>query len=215
MADGLLVLSCYERLKAVGEACQTLHFPNVRAVSVSIANKDETKNFGLLERKAEKYVLLAEFNVELYHTVSAFKAARIICPVFVQWLSPSDGTVKALKISPFLIIMTQTLTPCLKSYGSRSRPLKTWSFHRKRRWWNGGSITQNNFLIGLLLLRKYCSFNHHPLQQTETVFSILPSMRVAKSIFVSRNWLIFVRVKYEMLVFGAVKCDLFYARERA
>ena len=102
MADGLLVLSCYEKLKAVGEACQTLHFPNVRVVSISIANKDETKNFGLLERMAEKYVLLAEFNVELYHTVSAFKAARIICPVFVQWLSLSDGRVKALKISPFL-----------------------------------------------------------------------------------------------------------------
>ena len=38
-------------------------------------------------------------------------------------------------------------------------------------------------------------------------------MRVVKCIFVSRDWLIFVRVKYEMFDFGAVKCDLFYARE--
>ena len=34
------------------------------------------------------------------------------------------------------------------------------------------------------------------------------SMRVVKSIFVSRYWLIFVCVKYEMLDFGAVKCKM-------
>ena len=38
-------------------------------------------------------------------------------------------------------------------------------------------------------------------------------LRVGKGIFLSREWSIFVRVKYEMLDFSVVKCDLFYSRE--
>ena len=98
------MFSCHEKLKAVAEACQTPHFPNVRAVAVSIANQDATQNGELLERKAKECVqpailwLLRKFNVELYDTVIAFKAGRIMCPVSVQWLSPSQETVRALKI---------------------------------------------------------------------------------------------------------------------
>ena len=32
---------------------------------------------------------LCKFNVESNNTLSAFKAARIICPVTVQWLRPT------------------------------------------------------------------------------------------------------------------------------
>ena len=45
---------------------------------------------------------LRKFNVELYDTVSAFKAARVMCPVTVQWLRPTPATVDALGIFPFL-----------------------------------------------------------------------------------------------------------------
>ena len=55
-SDGSLVFSCYEKLKAVAEACQTSHFPNVRAFAVSIANQDATQNDELLERKAKECV---------------------------------------------------------------------------------------------------------------------------------------------------------------
>ena len=37
--------------------------------------------------------------------------------------------------------------------------------------------------------------------------------RVENGIFVSRDWLVSVREKCEMLDLGTVKCDLFYARE--
>ena len=92
-----------EKLKAVAETWQTPHFPKVRAVAVSIANH-ATQNGELLERKAKECVhpgilwFLRKFNVELYDTVAAFKAARIMCPVSFQWLSPSEETVRALKI---------------------------------------------------------------------------------------------------------------------
>ena len=39
---------------------------------------------------------------------------------------------------------------------------------------------------------------------------VIQYKRVVKGIFVSRHWLISVRVKCETLDFGAVKCDLFY-----
>ena len=40
--------------------------------------------------------------MELYDTVSAFKAARIMCPATVQWLRPTPATVETLRIFPFL-----------------------------------------------------------------------------------------------------------------
>lgn len=38
--DGPLVVSCYEKLKAIAEACQAPYFPNVRAVVAAIVNED-------------------------------------------------------------------------------------------------------------------------------------------------------------------------------
>ena len=106
--DGPLVFSCYEKLKAVAEACQAPHFPNVRAVAAAIANEVATQRAADLERKAKACVqpailwLLQKFNVKLYDTVTAFKAARIMCPVAVQWMRPTLATVEALRILPFL-----------------------------------------------------------------------------------------------------------------
>ena len=34
--------------------------------------------------------------------VSAFKAARVMYPVTVQWLAPTPATIEALKFFPFL-----------------------------------------------------------------------------------------------------------------
>ena len=45
---------------------------------------------------------LQKFYVQLYDLVAAFKAARIICPVAVQWMQPTAATVSALRIFPFL-----------------------------------------------------------------------------------------------------------------
>ena len=42
-----------------------------------------------------------KFNVDLRDTLSAFKAARIMCTVTVQWLRPTPANVEALHQFPF------------------------------------------------------------------------------------------------------------------
>ena len=43
-----------------------------------------------------------KFNVDLYDLLIAFKAARLFCPVNVQWLKPTDASVESLRAFPFL-----------------------------------------------------------------------------------------------------------------
>ena len=84
------------------------YFPNVRAVSTAIATEDPTQNVATLKQRARTCVdpaiqwLLRKFNVQLYDLVAAFKAARTMCPVAVQWMRPTAATVSALRIFPFL-----------------------------------------------------------------------------------------------------------------
>ena len=141
--DGPLVFSCYEKLKAVAEACQNPHFPNVRAVAVSIANQDPTQNVETLEQRAKECVqpairwFLRKFNVELYNTVSAFKAARIMCPVAVQWLAPTAETIKTLKIFPFLNndATIDALVKELPQYVAAAQDVIISSEGKKVEWW--------------------------------------------------------------------------------
>ena len=106
--DGPLVFSCYEKLKAVAEACQAPYFPNVRAVVAAIVNEDPNQRAAALEQRAKACVqpaiqrFLRKFNVDLYDAVTAFKAARVMCPVTVGWLRPTRASVEALRIFPFL-----------------------------------------------------------------------------------------------------------------
>lgn len=117
--DGPLVFSCYNTLQAVAEACRAPHFPNVRAVSATIAAGSPTQNVGLLEQRARAFVdppiqwFLRKFIVELFDLVTAFKAARTMCPVAVQWLRPTPTNVSALRIFRFLdsdIIIDRLIT---------------------------------------------------------------------------------------------------------
>ena len=100
--DGPLVFSCYAKLQAVAGACRVPHFPNVGAVSTAIATEDPTQNVATLEQRARACVdpaiqwFLRKFNVQLCDLVVAFKAARIMCPVAVQWMRPTAATVSAL-----------------------------------------------------------------------------------------------------------------------
>ena len=84
--DGPLAFSCIERLQTVANACQVPHFRNVHAVAVAIAAGYPTKNVAALEQETKRSVepgiqwFLRKFNADLYNTLSAFKAARIMCP---------------------------------------------------------------------------------------------------------------------------------------
>ena len=85
--DGLLVLSCYEKLHAVfffltnsmllPEPAKPPHFPNVNAVAVAIAEENPAQNVSALEQQAKACVqpaidwFLRKFNVPPYNRVSA------------------------------------------------------------------------------------------------------------------------------------------------
>ena len=43
-----------------------------------------------------------KFNVDLYDSLMAFKAASLFCPVSVQCLRPTDASVESLRAFPFL-----------------------------------------------------------------------------------------------------------------
>ena len=106
--DGPLIFSCYEKLSAVNQACQAPHYPNVHAIATAIAREDPGQNVVALEWRAKACVELAitwiqrKFNVDLYDLLMAFKAARLFCPVSVQWLRPTDASVESLRAFPFL-----------------------------------------------------------------------------------------------------------------
>ena len=53
-------------------------------------------------RWSSNSVAWEKFIVQLYGLVAVFKAARIMCPVAVQWMRPTAATMSALSISPFL-----------------------------------------------------------------------------------------------------------------
>ena len=88
------MFSCYERLQAVAEACQAPYFPNVRAVVAAIVNEDPNQRAVALEQRAKAYVqpafpwFLRKSNVDLNDAVTAFKAARVMCPVTIGSLRP-------------------------------------------------------------------------------------------------------------------------------
>ena len=105
--DGPLVFACYEKLSAVSQLCQAPCFLNVRAIATTIS-EDPCQNVTALERSAKACVepaitwFLRKFNVDLYDVVVAFKAARLFCPVRIQWLKPTNALVESLRAFPFL-----------------------------------------------------------------------------------------------------------------
>ena len=175
--DGPLVFSCYEKLKAIAEACQAPHFPNVRAVAAAIANEDATQRAADLERKVKACVqpailcFLQKFNVKLYDTVTAFKAARIMCPVAVQWMRPTPATVEALRILPFLDsdATINGLIRELPQYVAAAQDVVIEQEEKKVEWWQAHADRLPNWSMAVkkILLVQPSS------AATERVFSIL------------------------------------------
>ena len=106
--DGPLIFNCYEMVSAVNQTCQATHYPNVHAIATAIATEDPCQNVAATERRAKAYVeppitwFRRKFNVDLYDLLTAPKAARLFCPVSVQWLRPKDASVESLRAFPFL-----------------------------------------------------------------------------------------------------------------
>ena len=75
---------------------------------ILLKGAEEAWGIGLIGQRLPSCVqpaidwFLRKFNVQLWNTVSAFKAARYMCSVSVQWLKPTQQSVEALRIFPFL-----------------------------------------------------------------------------------------------------------------
>ena len=54
--DGPVVLSCFETLQGVCNACQNVDLPNVHAVAVAIVDADAAQNVATLEQEAKRSV---------------------------------------------------------------------------------------------------------------------------------------------------------------
>ena len=86
------------KLSAVSQIHQAPCFQNVRGIVTVIAEEVPGQNVTALERSAKAFVepatkFLRKFNVDLYGVVVAFKAARLFCPVRIQWLKPTNALV--------------------------------------------------------------------------------------------------------------------------
>ena len=87
------------KLSAVSQIHQAPCFPNVRGIATVIAEEDPGQNVTALELSAKAFFepatkwFLRKFNVDLCGVVVAFKAARLFCPVRIQWLKPTNALV--------------------------------------------------------------------------------------------------------------------------
>ena len=79
-----------------------------KSTQLRLQLQDPSQNVAALERRAKACVELAitwfqrKFNVDLYDLLMPFKAARLFCPVSVQWLRPTHTSVESLRAFPFL-----------------------------------------------------------------------------------------------------------------
>ena len=134
--------------------------------------KDPGQNVTALELSAKACVepaitwFLRKFNVDLYDVVVAFKAARLFCPVRIQWLKPTNALVESLRVFPFLDSDTTIdgLKAELPAYLAAAEDVVT---RLKRRKSNDGVSTRSNFLVGLPQWSKFSLFNHRLLRQKE------------------------------------------------
>ena len=163
---------CYEKLKDVAEACQVPYFQNVRAVVAAIVNEDPNQRAAALEQRAKACEqpaiqwFLRKFNVDLYNAVTAFKAARVMCPVTIGWLRPTRASVEALRIFPFLD-NEATIDGLVRGYHSTSLLLRMWLLNAEEEKLSGGRSMKRGFQIGLLRSRKSSLFNLLLLPQKE------------------------------------------------
>ena len=70
--------------------------------------------------------------------MSAFKAVRYMCPVSVQWLKPTQQSVEALRIFPFLDDdgIINDLKTKLPAYLAATEDLVINTEKRKVQWWH-------------------------------------------------------------------------------
>ena len=82
---------------------------------------------------------LIKFKVDLYDVVVAFKAARLFCPVRIQWLKPTNALVESLRAFPFLDsdATIDGLKAELPAYLAATEDVVIPTEEKKVEWWCG------------------------------------------------------------------------------
>ena len=112
--------------------------------------------------------------MDLHNTLSAFKAAKIMCPGTAQWLRPSPANVQALRQFPFLDSndVIDSLVTELPAYIAAAQDVRLACEEDKVKWWRQQSDNLPNWssaVIKVLLVqpssaaavREYSLFSTH------------------------------------------------------
>ena len=139
--------------------------------------KDPGQNVTTLELSAKACVepaftwFLRKFNVDLYDVVVTFKAARLFCPVRIQWLKPTNALVESLRAFRFLDsdATVDGLKAELPAYLAAAEDVVIPTEEKKVEWWCGheGQLPRWAALVEQILLVQPSSAT------AERVFSIL------------------------------------------
>ena len=99
-----------------------------------------------LERSAKACVepaitwLLRKFNVDLYDVMVVFKAARLFCPVRIQWFEPTNALVESLRAFPAFLNSDTTIDGLkaeLPAYLAAAEDVVIPTEEKKVEWWCG------------------------------------------------------------------------------
>ena len=151
-------------------------FPKCPRSSCRYSGRRSTKNVAALEQETKRSVepgiqwFLRKFNADLYNTLSAFKAARVMCPEAVQSLRPTPATAQGLRLFPFLDsnhVINGLITELPKYVAAAHNVTMAW-----RTKWSSGDSTQIDCHIGRLQSWKFLQVQPSSAA-AERVFSII------------------------------------------
>ena len=197
LQQALILVSIYQLLssrKSKGSKVNWLCPVRLHAVAAAIAEENSAQNVAALEQEAKACVqpaidwFLRKFNVQLHKTVSAFKAARYVCPVSFQWLKPTQQSVEALWIFPFVVDdgIINGLKAEIPFYLAATEDVVINTEEQKVKWWHDHKDRLPHWVVGAAILG--CS-------RKPGVFSIIFSILIQRSTRARLGW------------WSASKCD--------
>ena len=165
--DGLLVLTCYDRILEIRAAIQSGHYPNVQAVVREVFPSDlPARNQWIMYAMACVEPGINYFHAQLgdNSVMKAFKAARLFSPHRLSEIQPSAGDIDILRAFPFLDNEVNSLQAELHTYLSLSADVSADTDTLK--WW-----------------KDHHEDLPHWLSVVQKLFSVQPSSSAAERVF--------------------------------
>ena len=124
--DGPLVFTCYETVQTTVSAIQVANTPNVDAIIRAISSIPRQQMVKYVKNCVQPGLdyFDKQLNTSLKVSLSAFKAARLLCPYQVNTLNPTAADVDELSAFPFVDNLA-SLKSELASYLAKSDSLNS------------------------------------------------------------------------------------------